>query len=191
MPINLHFFRDNSLDKLDFARVFDFFDQLGFFEIYYTEEDVQIIAKDEDFRFSYRYLITKKSLVKNIYKLEPKYSNVNFMLELPIMIPSYLAKEIFAIVAKLCRSFDLAIYHDSFKDVQEFNIVDLDNLFNTMRQKYIEDYGLGNVERLRAAYESAAEGLTDIYNLKRDRKNARADLGSPEDTSSKTKNYFY
>ena len=48
-----------------------------------------------------------------------------------------------------------------------------------------EDYGLGNVERLRAAYESAAEGLTDIYNLKRDIKNARADLGSPEDTSSK------
>ncbi len=144
MPINLHFFRDNSLDKLDFARVFDFFDQLGYFEIFYTEDDVQIIAKDEDFRFSYRYLITKKSLVKDIYKLNPKYSNVNFMIELPIMIPSYLAKEIFAIISKLCRSFDLAIYHDSFKDVQEFNIVDLDNLFNSMRQKYIEDYGYGN-----------------------------------------------
>jgi len=35
MPINLHFFRDNSLDKLDFARVFDFFDQLGYLRFLY------------------------------------------------------------------------------------------------------------------------------------------------------------
>ena len=59
------------------------------------------------------------------------------------------------------------------------------NKLNDMITLMFEDYGLGNVERLRAAYETAAEGLTDIYNLKRDIKNARADLGSPEDTSSK------
>ena len=82
MAINIHFFRDSSLDKLDFAKVLEFFDEYPNFKVYYTEDEVQIDYRDDDFKFSYRYLITKKSRVNQIYKLNPKYLNVNFYLEL-------------------------------------------------------------------------------------------------------------
>lgn len=142
MPTNIHFFRNSELDKIDFTKVFEFFDNYPNFTIYYTEDDVQIVYRDDDFKFSYRYLITKKSRVKDIYKLNPMFSNVNFLLELPLMIPSFLAKEILAITLKICKLFDLEIYHDNFSDVKAFNSVDVLLLFEKMRAEYIEEHGL-------------------------------------------------
>ena len=69
MAIYIHFFRESSLEKLDFAKVLDFFENLPNFKIYYTDDEVQIDYRDDDFKFSYRYLITKKSRVSQIYKL--------------------------------------------------------------------------------------------------------------------------
>lgn len=142
MAINIHFFRDSSLEKLDFASVLDFFDNYPNFKIYYTEDDVQIDYRDDDFKFSYRYLITKKSRVNNIYKLNPKYLNVNFYLELPVLIPSFLVKEILTITQKISKLFDLEIYNDSFKDVQPFNLADVVVLFEESRKQTIEEYGM-------------------------------------------------
>jgi len=142
MAIYIHFFRDNSLDKLDFAKVLEFFDNYPNFKIYYTEDEVQIDCRDDDFKFSYRYLITKKSRVNQIYKLNPAYSNVNFLLELPILIPSFLVKEILTLTQKICKLFDLEIYNDAFKDVQPFNLADVVVLFENTRTQTIEEYGL-------------------------------------------------
>lgn len=141
MAINIHFFRDSTLDKLDFAKVLEFFDSYPNFKIFYTEDEVQIDYRDDDFKFSYRYLITKKSRVNQIYKLNPKYLNVNFLLELPVLIPSFLVKEILTITQKICKLFDLEIYSDAFKDVQPFNIADVVVLFEETRRRMIEEYG--------------------------------------------------
>lgn len=142
MAINIHFFRDSSLDKLDFAKVLEFFDSYPNFKTYYTEDEVQIDYRDDDFKFSYRYLITKKSRVNQIYKLNPKYLNVNFYLELPVLVPSFLIKEILTITQKICKLFDLEIYNDAFKDVQPFNLADVVVLFEESRRQVIEDYGM-------------------------------------------------
>lgn len=142
MAINIHFFRDSSLDKIDFAKVLEFFDSYPNFKTYYTDDEVQIDYRDDDFKFSYRYLITKKSRVNNIYKLNPKFLNVNFYLELPVLIPSFLVKEILTITQKICKLFDLEIYNDSFNDVQPFNLADVVVLFEDSRRQTIEDYGM-------------------------------------------------
>lgn len=170
MPINLHFFRNSDLEKIDFTKVFEFFDSYPNFKIFYTEEDVQIVYRDDDFKFSYRYLITKKSRVKEIYKLNPMYLNVNFLLELPVMIPTFLAKEILAITLKICKLFDLEIYHDTFEDVQQFNSVDVLILFEKMREQYIEEYGLNDKimyphEKLNeiCKFQRSVESLRDYY----------------------------
>ncbi|HEY8396239.1 MAG TPA: hypothetical protein VIK96_05620 [Bacilli bacterium] len=142
MAIYIHFFRDSSLDKLDFLKVFEFFESYPNFKIYYTDDEVQIDYRDDDFKFSYRYLITKKSRVNQIYKLNPQYLNINFLLELPLLIPSFLVKEILALTQKLCKLFDLVIYNDAFKDVQPFNLADVVVLFEEMRREAIAQYGL-------------------------------------------------
>lgn len=142
MAINIHFFRNSSLEKLDFTKVLEFFDEYPNFKIFYTEDEVQVDFRDDDFKFSYRYLITKKSRVNQIYKLNPMFLNVNFLLELPVLLPSFLVKEILTITQKICKIFDLEIYNDAFKDVQPFNLADVVVLFEETRRQTIEEYGM-------------------------------------------------
>jgi len=142
MAIYVHFFRDSNLEKIDFTKVMDFFETLPNFKIYYTEDEVQIDYRDDDFKFSYRYLITKKSRVSQIYKLDPRFLNINFLLELPVLIPSFLVKEILTITQKVCKLFDLHIYSDGLTNVQPFNLADLVVLFEESRRQMIEEYGI-------------------------------------------------
>lgn len=170
MAINIHFFRDSSLEKLDFSKVLEFFDNYPNFKTYYTDDEVQIDYRDDDFKFSYRYLITKKSRVNNIYKLNPSYLNVNFYLELPVLIPSFLVKEILTITQKICKLFDLEIYNDSFNDVQPFNLADVVVLFEDSRKQTIEDYGMQDKLPFQkdkldevCRYQRSVESLREYY----------------------------
>lgn len=170
MAINIHFFRDSSLEKLDFSKVLEFFDSYPNFRTFYTEDEVQIDYRDDDFKFSYRYLITKKSRVNNIYKLNPMYLNVNFYLELPVLIPSFLVKEILTITQKICKLFDLEIYNDSFSDVQQFNLADVVVLFEESRKQTIEDYGMQDKLPFQkdkldevCRYQRSVESLREYY----------------------------
>ncbi len=168
--INIHFFRNSTLEKIDYAKVLEFFDNQSNFETYYTEDYVEIIHKDSEFNFSYRFLITKKSKVSQIYKLNPMFSNVNFLLEMPIVIPSFLAKEILSTIQKLCKMFELGIYHDSFEDVKPFNVVEFLDFFEKQRGLYIQDNGLaGKIpfdnEKLNVIckFQRSVDNLVDYY----------------------------
>ena len=140
------------------------------FKTFYTEDEVQIEYRDDDFKFSYRYLITKKSRVNQIYKLNPVFLNVNFLLELPVLIPSFLAKEILTVAQKICKTFDLEIYNDAFKDVQPFNLADVVVLFEESRRLTIEEYGMQDKlvfdkEKLDeiCRYQRSVESLREYY----------------------------
>ncbi len=168
--INIHFFRNSSLDKIDYERVLDFFDSQSNFETYYTEDYVEIIHRDLEFNLNYRFLITKKSKVSKIYKLNPMYSNVNFLLEMPIMIPSFLAKEILSTIQKLCKTFELGIYHDSFDDVKQFNVVEFLDFFEKQRSLYIQENGLngritfdGDKLNIICKFQRSIDSLIDYY----------------------------
>ena len=142
MAINIHFFRNNTLDKLDFGKVLEFFDELPNFEIYYTANDVEIVYTDKEFQFSYSYLITKVSQVRQIYKLNPAFVNVNFLLQLPILVPEYVVKEILTVTQRLCKLFELEVFNDAFEDVKPFNLMDIIMLFKAARRAYIEENGV-------------------------------------------------
>lgn len=175
MAINIHFFRKNSLEKFDYEKVLEYFETLKNFKIYYTDDSVEIVYSDEEFNFEYRYLIMKKSRVSKIYELSPMYTNINFLLEMPILIPTFLAKEILTIVQKLCKMFDLDIYNETFKDVQPFNVVDVLVLFDKMRSDYVEEFGLQGKttcenEKLNiiCKYQRSVDNLKEYYQNKVD-----------------------
>lgn len=168
--INIHFFRNSTLEKIDYSKVLEFFDSQSNFETYYTDDYVEILHKDPEFNFSYRFLITKKSKVNQIYRLNPMFSNVNFLLEMPIMIPSFLAKEILSTIQKLCKMFELGIYHDSFQDVKPFNVVEFLDFFEKQRGLFIQDNGLiGKIpfdnEKLNVIckFQRSVDNLVDYY----------------------------
>jgi len=171
MAINIHFFRKNSLEKLDFTKVLEYFDTLPNFKTYYTNDIVEIVYSDIEFSFTYRYLITKQSRVTKIYELNPMYTNVNFLLEMPVLIPSFLAKEILTLAQKISKMFDLEIYQDSFEDVQVFNLVDVLVLYEQALGKEIENHGLqgkikydGEKLNIVCKYQRYVDSLRDHYN---------------------------
>ncbi len=170
MHINIHFFRKSNLEKLDYSKVLDYFETLPNFKTFVAEDYVEVLYSDNEFDFKYRYLITKQSRVNKIYDLDPMFSNVNILLEMPILIPSFLAKEILAITQKFCKIFDLDIYQDSYADVQAFNLVDVLVLFEKTRTNYIEEHGLkGKIvfdnEKLNiiCKYQRSVDNLKDYY----------------------------
>ena len=142
MAINIHFFRSSSLDRLDYKKVLEFFDELPNFEIFYTANEVEIVYSDKEFQFTYRYLITKVSQVRQIYKLNPGYFNVNFLLELPVLVPEYIVKEILTVTQRLCKFFELEVYNDAFDDIKPFNLMDIIMLFKAQRRLDVEERGL-------------------------------------------------
>lgn len=175
MAINIHFFRKNSLPKLDFNNVLDYFDTLPNFKTFYSDDVVEILYSDSEFSFSYRYLITKQSRVAKIYDLNPMYSNVNFLLEMPVLIPSFLAKEILTLAQKISKLFDLEIYAETFDDVQTFNLVDVLVLYEQNLTQYIEEHGLqgkitydGDKLNIICKYQRFVESLQDHYEHKVD-----------------------
>lgn len=144
MPINIHFFRSGIKGRINYQEVLDYFQELPNFEIYYDKDEVDIIYTDDEFGFQYEYKITKVSQVKAIYKLDPAYLNINFMLCLPLLIPAYAVKEILNFTQKLCKYFELSMYHESFDDVKPFSIADLYSLFASSQLAYLEENGAGD-----------------------------------------------
>ncbi|MDD3191880.1 MAG: hypothetical protein PHP41_03920 [Bacilli bacterium] len=171
MIMNIHFFRKNSLEKLDYAKILEYFETLQNFKIYYTDDNVEIVYSDVEFSFTYRYLITRQSRVSKIYELNPIYSNINFMLEIPVMIPTFLAKEVLTVAQKICKLFELEIYESTLPDVQPFNLVDVLVLFEKTRSAYVEKNGLKDKivydnEKLNIVckYQRSINNLKDYYN---------------------------
>lgn len=169
--MTINFFRNSSIpDKIDFQKVLEFFEDIPNFQIFYAEDYVEIKYRDTEFDFEYRYLITKKSRVSQIYKLNPMFSNVNFLLEMPLLIPTFLAKEIFTLAQKLCKSFELGCYNDLFDDIKAFNIVDLLVFFESQRSAYMAENGTcGKIaydaEKLNVIckFQRSVDSLIDYY----------------------------
>lgn len=139
MPMNIHFFSNTQTGRINYQELLDFFQEQPGFEIFYDNEQVDIICSDDEFGFQYQYKITKVSQVVGIYKLNAAYLNINFMLCLPILIPAYAVKEILGSAQKLVKQFDLAVYVDTYDDVKPFNVHDLFSEFVATQKKYLEE----------------------------------------------------
>ena len=138
LTINIHFFRNSQNGYIPFDELKKFFLSHPNFEIEYDDKELNIIYSDHEFGFKYMYQLSKISKVKGVYKLDAAYLNVNFMLCLPLLIPSFAVKEILGFALKLSKAFDLKVYHESFTNVKQFNIADIYSLFSVEQRKYLE-----------------------------------------------------
>lgn len=141
MPVVLHFFRESSLDKLDLEKIMDFFSNNPNYRFFEEEDAFSIKYADEEFKFSYRFILTKKSRINQIYRLSPKYINLNFSLEMPVLIPRFLAQEVLGVAQRLCNMFQLSVYHETYDDISPFNITHLLVLFERIRSASIKQFG--------------------------------------------------
>lgn len=139
MTVNIYFFRSAQKGRIEFEELVKYFIETPNFEISYTDTELNICYNDTELGFKYQYKKTKVSQLEDIWKLDPGYLNLNLILCLPILIPSFAAKEILTFAQKLAKLFDFQVYHESYDDVKQFNIADLYSVFSNAQRKYLNE----------------------------------------------------
>ena len=141
MSSTIHFFRNRSLERIDYEKLICYFDELDNCKIYYNDE---MICTDQNFDFPYHFLITKRSRVTSIYTLNPNFYNINLLVEIPILLPEVVSRNILVFVMKLCQMFELEVYYhngsNGVSDIEPFNMANLMTYIAKERNIYLETH---------------------------------------------------
>lgn len=139
----LHFFKEKSR-SFDYERLLSFFDEVSeakMADVSEASSEVRIEYRHPVLKTKADFIISRKSTVADIYKLDPQFLDVNFRLEMPLMTPFFSAKKVFDIVDRLCKEFGFAMYHSLFEDVLRFKMEVVEKVFDIDKKKYREKYG--------------------------------------------------
>lgn len=137
----IHFFRNRNEERIDFFELVDnYFGAIENCHISSNEEVVEINFEYPEFNFNYQYLITKRTRVSSMYRLNSQYVNINLLVEIPPILPQYLIKLVLVNIADLCNKFNLSIYHDGIDNIAEFNMYDLLGSLIKERDDYLEKH---------------------------------------------------
>ena len=145
----IHFFKNRAKDRIDFAQLIDeYFDYIENSTIESTEEEVKITINLPQFSCEYYYLITKRSRVSSIYKLNSEYVNINLLCEIPEVLPQYVMRVILKQMEELCSKFELSIYHDQIDNIKDFKLFEILQLLIKERTKYLHENPNNSVHRI-------------------------------------------
>ena len=136
----IHFFKNRN-ERLDYEELIDnYFSTIDNVQIDSDDNECRININMPDFNFSYRYLITKRSHVSSIYKLNYDYINVNMLIEIPLNIPQFLIRSILQQVDEMCKRFSFAIYYDQLDNIREFRMFEVLQSILKERTKYLNEH---------------------------------------------------
>lgn len=133
----LHFFKEQTR-KIDIKATISFFETIEGFKIESDDKSFRFLYKDPRLQYEARFLIMPKSQVKDIYRLNPKFLDINFQLELPLLSPNYFVEKMIDIVKKLTERFDYYIYHETFENVLNFRRDLVLKVFMLLKERHIE-----------------------------------------------------
>ncbi|MDL2292151.1 hypothetical protein LJC17_00960 [Acholeplasma sp. OttesenSCG-928-E16] len=133
---NVHFFKERNRN-LDIDHLMSFFGVLEGANIEIQDSEILIDYQMPRLGYGARFLITKKSRVPNISRLSPKFLDLNFHLEIPLLTPDYVAHKLFEIVKEIQMTFELHIYSEMFEDVLPFKMDLLIKAFSIAKEAFI------------------------------------------------------
>lgn len=134
----IYFFKERSRELIDFYELIDgYFDKLENTTITNDDNELVINIDIPNFSCSYRYLITKRSRVTSMYRLNPNYMNTFMVCEIPDTIPQFLIRWVLKQVEELCTRFGFAIYHDLLENIRPFNMFEMITLLTKERNTYL------------------------------------------------------
>lgn len=137
----INFFKKRVEERIDFFELIDnYFALMDNCQINSDNEELEIIIDMVDFGFSYRYLITKRSRVTSIYKLNSDYVNINLLCEIPLNLPQFLIRYILKQIDEMCQKFGLAIYYSQLDNIREFRMFEMIQCLLKEREVFLEDH---------------------------------------------------
>jgi hypothetical protein len=133
---NIHFFKEKSR-KINLDQLIHFFETIEGISVEMDEVSVRFKYVHPRLNYDALFVITPKSQVPDIYRLSPRYLDLNFHLEMNILTPDYMAKHLFELVKKVCDQFDFAIYNEMFEDVLIFKMDVVAKVYQMLKEAYV------------------------------------------------------
>ena len=132
----VHFFKEKN-QTINVEAIFAFFSyELGF-SVEADETNARFIFEHKTLHLKCLFMITPKTTVPDIYRLNPKYLDINIHFEMPIMTTSYMANKFFKFIESFARKFHLFIYHPLFEDVLSYHYDVLYQVYSMLKEASI------------------------------------------------------
>lgn len=135
--LNIHFFKEKTR-KIDLEALISYFEEIEGFKIEMDNESVRFLYTHPRLGHKARFLIMPKSQVPDIYRLNPKFLDLNFQLEMPLLIPDYIATHLFELVKNICDLFNFHIYNEMFEDVLPFKMERILKAYHLLKEAYFK-----------------------------------------------------
>lgn len=155
---NIHFFKERTRN-IDLEVLIQFFEGIEGFKVEMDNQSVRFLYTHPRLGHQAKFMITPKSQVPDIYRLSPKFLDLNFHLEMPLLTPSYVANHLFDLVKKICQRFDLHIYNEMFEDVLPFKLEVVQKVYQMLKEAYVDK----NPVIMQAYFSVKPEKLNAIY----------------------------
>ena len=148
------------------TRVFDRTELLTFFQ---ANANVTMEKKGTDRIFTYHHPILKfsadfvlssKSAIPHLERLNPRYYDVNFRVEFNILLPTYSVEIILDIAEEIAHMFKFCVYNESYEDVTPFRKSMLAKTFELWKGAYKNK----NEDEVAMYSRIDSASLAQIYN---------------------------
>lgn len=133
----LHFFKEQTR-QIDLKATIAFFESIDGFTIESDDKGLRFIYVDPMLKYEARFLIMQKSQVRDIYRLNPKYLDINFQFEIDILTPNYFFDKMIEIVKQLTERFSYFVYHETFENVLNYRKDLIVKVFTLLKGRYIQ-----------------------------------------------------
>lgn len=157
----LHFFKERTRE-FDYEKMLSFFDEIP--ETKFDEDfdensnEVQVLYNNPILHSKAKIVISNKSTVRDLHRLDPKYLDVNVRLEVPLVTTNFAARFIFEITKKLTEEFNFFIYNDYFEDIIDFRMQTVERSFTLTKENFKEKYSY----KFQDIYYCPEKKLNDI-----------------------------
>ncbi len=148
------------------TRVFDRTELLTFFQ---ANPNISMDRKGDDRDFIYHhpildftahFILSSKSAIPHLERLNPRYLDVNFRVEFDIILPTYCVELVLDIAEELAKMFKFYIYNESYEDVVAFRKNTIVKTFELWKNAYKNK----NEEEISKFSRIDSASLAQIYN---------------------------
>ncbi|MDE5715260.1 MAG: hypothetical protein K2I42_03915 [Anaeroplasmataceae bacterium] len=148
------------------TRIFDRTDLLTYFQ---ANPNISIEKRgdERDFIFHHpildftaHFILSSKSAIPHLERLDPKFYDVNFRVEFDIKLPTYCVELILDIAEELAKIFKFVVYNESYENAVPFRKNALAKTFEIWKNAYKNK----NEEEVASFSRIDPTSLSQIYN---------------------------
>ena len=119
MKYELFFFKEGNR-YLDLDELFSFFNYCPYITVDASGDEVEAKYVNHEIELEASFFLTKVSKVPDIYRLDPKFLDLDIYLSIDPMMPLYKVGIIMDLVSDLCQKFNFYVYNICFENVSSY-----------------------------------------------------------------------